>query len=70
MGTVRPAERPGRTAQHLRRPGSKHSSPKLKAELYRLKKELKDDDQFADNLPPDGVDGPFPDKKLIVPATR
>jgi arylsulfatase A-like enzyme len=37
----------------------------LKAELYRLKKELKDDDQFANQLPPDGVDGPFPDKKLI-----
>ncbi|MDB6037635.1 MAG: arylsulfatase family protein, partial [Verrucomicrobiales bacterium] len=33
---------------------------KLKTELYRLKKELKDDDQFADQLPPDGVDGPFP----------
>jgi arylsulfatase A-like enzyme len=36
---------------------------KLKAELYRLKKSLKDDDQFSDTLPPDGVDGPFPDKK-------
>ena len=32
----------------------------LKTELYRLKKELKDDDQFAVNLPPNGVDGPFP----------
>jgi arylsulfatase A-like enzyme len=38
---------------------------KLKAELYRLKKELKDDDQFSDKLPPDGVDGPFPDKKPL-----
>ena len=38
---------------------------KLKAELNRLKKELKDEDQFADKLPPDGVDGPFPDKKPI-----
>lgn len=28
---------------------------KLKAELYRLKKELKDNDQFADNLPKDDV---------------
>jgi len=37
----------------------------LKTELYRLKKEIKDDDQFADQLPPDGVDGPFPDKKPI-----
>jgi arylsulfatase A-like enzyme len=30
---------------------------KLKAELYRLKKEFKDDDQFADTQPPNGVDG-------------
>lgn len=28
---------------------------KLKAELYRLKKELMDNDQFADNLPKDDV---------------
>jgi len=27
----------------------------LKAELYRLKKELKDDDRFSDNLPKDDV---------------
>ncbi len=27
----------------------------LKAEMYRLKKELKDDDQFADQIPPSGV---------------
>lgn len=32
----------------------------LKAEMYRLKKELKDDDQFADQLPPPGVDGGGP----------
>jgi arylsulfatase A-like enzyme len=37
----------------------------LKAELYRLKKEVKDDDQFANRQPPPGVDGPFPDKKPI-----
>jgi len=43
---------------------------KLKQELYRLKRELKDADQFADQLPPDGVDGPFPDKKLIGPKPR
>jgi arylsulfatase A-like enzyme len=30
----------------------------LKAELYRLKKELKDDDQFADQLPPPGNAAP------------
>jgi arylsulfatase A-like enzyme len=41
---------------------------KLKAELYRLKKELRDDDQFANELPPDGVDGPFPDKDTIKPT--
>src|SRR5260221_9476835 len=28
---------------------------KLKAEMYRLKKELKDNDQFADKLPKDDV---------------
>jgi arylsulfatase A-like enzyme len=42
----------------------------LKAELSRLKKELKDNDEFADRLPPDGVDGPFPDKKPIRPQTQ
>jgi arylsulfatase A-like enzyme len=39
----------------------------LKTELYRLKKELKDDDQFADTSLPDGVDGPFSEKKWIRP---
>jgi arylsulfatase A-like enzyme len=43
---------------------------RLQAELSRLKKELKDDDQFADHLPPDGVDGPFPDKKWIRSSER
>jgi arylsulfatase A-like enzyme len=38
---------------------------KLKKELVRLKRDLKDEDQFANQLPGDGVDGPFPDKKLI-----
>jgi arylsulfatase A-like enzyme len=32
----------------------------LKQELYRLKKELKDEDQFQDNLPQDDVDGMGP----------
>ena len=32
---------------------------KLKSEMYRLKKELKDDDQFADKQPP-GVDASAP----------
>jgi hypothetical protein len=31
----------------------------LKKELYRLKAEVKDDDQYADREPPDGVDGPL-----------
>ena len=33
---------------------------KLKEELYRLKKELKDNDQFADALPKDDVDSQTP----------
>ena len=40
----------------------------LRAEMLRLKKELKDDDQFADKMPTNGgVDGPFPDKQRIPP---
>jgi arylsulfatase A-like enzyme len=35
----------------------------LKAELARLKNEVKDEDQFAHQLPGDGVDGPFPDRR-------
>ena len=46
-------------------PAQQRVAAKLKAELYRLKKELKDDDQFANELPPDGVDGPFPDRKTV-----
>ncbi len=40
-------------------PAQKDLVARLKAELYRLKKELKDDDKFADRQPPPGVDGPF-----------
>ena len=32
---------------------------KLKAELSRLKKQVQDNDEFADKQPSDGVDGPF-----------
>lgn len=32
----------------------------LKAELARLRREFKDEDQFAAEQPPPGVDGPFP----------
>jgi arylsulfatase A-like enzyme len=41
-------------------PAQHETVEKLKAEMYRLKKELKDEDQFADKLPPPGVDGPPP----------
>jgi arylsulfatase A-like enzyme len=37
-------------------PGSSRIVMKLKAEMYRLKKELRDNDQFADALPKDDVD--------------
>jgi arylsulfatase A-like enzyme len=36
-------------------PAQKETVAKLKTELYRLKKELKDDDQFAYEQPPQGV---------------
>jgi len=39
----------------------------LKKELYRLKNELKDDDKFANEQPPNGVD-PKPDKKDAADA--
>lgn len=38
-------------------PAAQATAAKLKAELLRLKKELKDEDQFANELPKDGVDG-------------
>ncbi len=38
-------------------PAQQESVAKLKLELYRLKKELKDDDQYAYEQPPPGVDG-------------
>ena len=50
-------------------PEQKDLVAKLKTELYRLKKDLKDNDEFANALPPDGVDGPFPDKKPILPKS-
>ncbi|HUR45689.1 MAG TPA: sulfatase [Candidatus Saccharimonadales bacterium] len=37
-------------------PGQKQTVATLKAELYRLKRELKDNDEFADDQPEDGVD--------------
>ncbi len=41
-------------------PAYRELTDKLKAELHRLKKELKDDDQFANEQPRGGVDGPPP----------
>ena len=43
-------------------PAQKEVIAKLKTELYRLKKELKDDDQFAYEQPPEGA-GPQPPAK-------
>ncbi len=42
------------------RPEYNELTEQLKAELYRLKKEFKDEDQFAEQQPRDGVDGPSP----------
>ena len=43
-------------------PGTEAVTAELKAEIERWKKELKDDDRFAETLPPAGVDGAI--KKL------
>jgi arylsulfatase A-like enzyme len=39
-------------------PGQERITQSLKAEMMRLKKAVKDDDQFANEQPPNGVDGP------------
>ncbi|GMU22657.1 MAG: N-acetylglucosamine-6-sulfatase [Phycisphaerae bacterium] len=41
-------------------PAYQETVEELKAELQRLKKQFKDEDQFADQQPPPGVDGPAP----------
>src|SRR5262249_7471054 len=46
-------------------PGQQTVVTELKAELYGLKNELRDNDQFADKVPLNGVDGPFPEKPRI-----
>jgi hypothetical protein len=43
-----------------RDPASAALTKQLRAELYRLRKELKDNDPFAFNLPKDDVDGQEP----------
>jgi arylsulfatase A-like enzyme len=47
-------------------PAAAGAVAKLKAEMYRLKRELKDDDQFANQQPAAGVD-PAPAKKKKAP---
>lgn len=49
-------------------PAQQELVAKLKDELYRLKKEVKDDDQFADQQPPAGADGQLP--KRNKPARK
>jgi arylsulfatase A-like enzyme len=44
-------------------PAAKPIVEKLKQELYRLKKQVEDTDQFSSELPPSGVDGPGPAMK-------
>jgi hypothetical protein len=42
----------------------------LKGELYRLKKEIGDQDQFADTQPPPGVDGQPSRKTTAGPVNK
>ena len=53
-------------------PAQKETVEKLKSELKRLKKELKDEDQFANQQPPPGVDGAAPARRQgrAQPAPR
>ena len=44
-------------------PAQHRTVQKLKAELARLKKQMKDNDEFADQQPPDGVDGEGPNRR-------
>jgi len=44
-------------------PTEKKTIEKLKKEMFRLKKELKDDDEFANEQPPNGVDKKVPGQK-------
>jgi arylsulfatase A-like enzyme len=48
---------PQETSNLYGQPGQERLTAELKAELQRLKKELADDDQFANEQPPNGVDG-------------
>jgi arylsulfatase A-like enzyme len=43
---------------------------KLKKELYRLKQQVKDEDQFAKEQPPGGVDGEAPNRPKAQPTKQ
>jgi arylsulfatase A-like enzyme len=58
---------PGEMKNLYSDPAQKELVATLKKELYRLKKELKDDDQFAGQPQTNGVDGPFPQNTNSVP---
>jgi arylsulfatase A-like enzyme len=49
-------------------PAYAETRKKLKDEMYRLKKELKDEDQFANELPRDNVDAPAKPMKPAKPG--
>jgi hypothetical protein len=42
----------------------------LKAELQRLKQQVRDRDQFAGQQPPNGVDGPWQTPRQVVDGRR
>ena len=50
-------------------PAQQEKVAELKTELARLKKELKDEDQFARELPKDGVDGNLDERTKLGPRT-
>ena len=50
-------------------PAQQEKVAELKTELARLKKELKDEDQFARELPKDGVDGNLDERTKLGPKT-
>jgi len=57
VGNVRLGQGPNELHNLYDDPAQKETVAKLKTELYRLKKEVKDDDQFANQQPPQGVSG-------------
>ena len=64
----------GRDPDELRNvytePGQQEVVAELKAELARLKAEVKDEDQFADKLPPPGVDGAGGRRRPVRPTQK